>query len=220
MPTRSNEQLCRLAQKGDTAARDILLEKNLGFIRKIALEQYRNMGLDENDIGIDLDDLMQEGSIGLLNAIPLFDAGRGMKFLTYAAPALRNAMTDCIRAALGLFEQRMADKKDGPGFQRVYLDDVLSEDERMLRIEAIADPYAMQPQSIMEEQESCREMYDGLKRLTQREQTYLLYPYGFTDGIEHPLIGAALHFHLSESWTKKVEGEAMDSLRGKLPWWF
>ena len=67
MPTRSNEQLCRLAQEGDTAARDILLEKNLGFIRKIALEQYRNMGLDENDIGIDLDDLMQEGSIGLLH---------------------------------------------------------------------------------------------------------------------------------------------------------
>lgn len=148
MPTRSNEQLCRLAQKGDTAARDILLEKNLGFIRKIALEQYRNMGLDENDIGIDLDDLMQEGSIGLLNAIPLFDAGRGMKFLTYAAPALRNAMTDCIRAALGLFEQRMVDKKDAPGFQRVYLDDVLSEDERMLRIEAIADPHTQTPEQI------------------------------------------------------------------------
>ena len=55
MPTRSNERLCELAQAGDTAARDILLEKNLGFIRKIALEQYRNMGLDENDIGIDND---------------------------------------------------------------------------------------------------------------------------------------------------------------------
>ena len=40
----------------------------------------------------------------------------------------------------------------------------------------------MQPQSIMEEQESRRELYDGLKRLTQREQTYLLYRYGFTDG--------------------------------------
>ena len=33
------------------------------------------------------------------------------------------------------------------------------------RIEAIADPYAMRPQSIMEEQES-RELYDGLKRPT------------------------------------------------------
>ena len=220
MPTRSNEQLCRLAQKGDTAARDILLEKNLGFIRKIALEQYRNMGLDENDIGIDLDDLMQEGSIGLLNAIPLFDAGRGMKFLTYAAPALRNAMTDCIRAALGLFEQRMVDKKDGPGFQRVYLDDVLSEDERMLRIEAIADPYAMQPQSIMEEQESRRELYDGLKRLTQREQTYLLYRYGFTDGKEHPLIGTAIYFHLTKGRAQKTEEQAMDNLWLELPWWF
>ena len=220
MPTRSNEQLCRLAQKGDTAARDILLEKNLGFIRKIALEQYRNMGLDENDIGIDLDDLMQEGSIGLLNAIPLFDAGRGMKFLTYAAPALRNAMTDCIRAALGLFEQRMVDKKDGPGFQRVYLDDVLSEDERMLRIEAIADPYAMQPQSIMEEQESRRELYDALKRLSQREQTYLLYRYGFTDGEEHPLIGTAIYFHLTKGRAKKTEEQAMDNLWLELPWWF
>ena len=220
MPTRSNEQLCRLAQKGDTAARDILLEKNLGFIRKIALEQYRNMGLDENYIGIDLDDLMQEGSIGLLNAIPLFDAGRGMKFLTYAAPALRNAMTDCIRAALGLFEQRMVDKKDGPGFQRVYLDDVLSEDERMLRIEAIADPYAMQPQSIIEEQESRRELYDGLKRLTQREQTYLLYRYGFTDGKEHPLIGTAIYFHLTKGRAQKTEEQAMDNLWLELPWWF
>ena len=72
------------------------------------------MGLDENGIGIEVDDLIQEGRIGLLNAIPLFDAGRGMKFLTYAAPAVRNAMTDCIRAALAQFEQRMVDKKDGP----------------------------------------------------------------------------------------------------------
>ena len=138
MPTRSNEQLCRLAQKGDTAARDILLEKNLGFIRKIALEQYRNMG----------------------------------------------------------------------------------QDERMLRIEAIADPHTQTPEQIYIQKEQLIELYAALDKLTAREQTYLLYRYGFTDGIEHPLIGAALHFHLSESWTKKVEGEAMDSLRGKLPWWF
>lgn len=52
MPTRSNERLCKLVQEGDTATRDILLESNLGFIRKIALEQYRSMGLDENDIGL------------------------------------------------------------------------------------------------------------------------------------------------------------------------
>ena len=139
------------------------------------------MGLDENDIGMDLDDLVQEGSIGLLNAIPLFDAGRGMKFLTYAAPAIRNAMTDCIRAALAQFEQRMVDKKDGPGFQRVYLDDVLSDDERMLRIEAIADPYTQTPEQIYIQKEQLIELYAALDKLTAREQTYLLYRYGFTD---------------------------------------
>ena len=45
MPALSNERLCKLAQAGNTTARDTLLEKNLGFIRKIALEQYRSMGL-------------------------------------------------------------------------------------------------------------------------------------------------------------------------------
>ena len=34
MPTLSNEHLCKLAQAGDTTARDILLKSNLGFIRK------------------------------------------------------------------------------------------------------------------------------------------------------------------------------------------
>ena len=49
-------------------------------------------------------------------------------------------------------------------------------------------------------------MYAALDKLTAREQTYLLYRYGFTDGIEHPLIGAALHFHLSESPDKEGGG--------------
>ena len=69
----------------------------------------------------------------------------------------------------------------------------------------------MQPQSIMEEQESRRELYDGLKRLTQREQTYLLYRYGFTDGKEHPLIGTAIYFHLTKGRAQKTEEQAMDN---------
>ena len=96
--------------------------------------------------------------------------------------------------------------KDGVCYQRVSLDDVLPGEEQLRRIEAIADPYAMQPQSIMEEQESRRELYDGLKRLTQREQTYLLYRYGFTDGEEHPLIGTAIYFHLTKGRAKKDRG--------------
>ena len=118
---------------------------------------------------------------------------RGMKFLTYAAPAIRNAMMDMVRDAFTAFEQRMVtEDKDGICYQRVSLDDVLPGEEQLRRIEAIADPYAMQPQRILEEQESRRELYDALKRLSQREQTYLLYRYGFTDGEEHPMARSIL----------------------------
>ena len=34
---------------------------------------------------------------------PKFDAARGMKFLTYAAPAIRNAMMDMVRDAFAAF---------------------------------------------------------------------------------------------------------------------
>ena len=163
----------------------------------------------------------QAGNLGLWKAVPKFDAAHGMKFLTYAVPAIRNAMMDMVRDAFAAFEQRMqTEDKDGVCYQRVSLDDVLPGEEQLRRIEAVADPYAMQPQSIMEEQESRRELYNGLQRLTDREQTYLLYRYGFTDGEEHPLIGTAIYFHLTKSRAKKTEEQAMDNLWLELPWWF
>ena len=119
-----------------------------------------------------------------------------------------------------LFFPMVQEDKDGICYQRVSLDDVLPGEEQLRRIEAIADPYAMQPQSIVEEQESRRELYDGLKRLTRREQTYLLYRYGFTDGEEHPLIGTAIYFHLTKGRAKKTEEQAMDNLWLELPWWY
>ena len=57
------------------------------------------MDLGESELRIDNDDSEQEGCIGLLNAIPCYDGGKGIKFLTYAASAIRNSMTDVIRFA-------------------------------------------------------------------------------------------------------------------------
>lgn len=220
MLSMSNEQLCLCAQKGDDTARDLLLENNLGFIRKTANELYQSMALAETELAIDRDDLEQEGCIGLLNAIESFDANRGSKFLTYAAPSIRNAMMDLIRAGFSQFEQQVADDKNGLGFRFVRLDEILSDEERLQRIEAIADPLAKSPERIVTEQETYRELYNALDKLSPREQTYLLYRYGFTDGMEHPLIGTALHFHLSESRAKRTEETAMDNLWLELPWWF
>ena len=64
-----------------------------------------------------------------------------MKFLTYAAPAIRNAMMDMVRDAFTAFEQQMVtEDKDGICYQRVSLDDVLSGVEQLRCIEAIAAP--------------------------------------------------------------------------------
>ena len=217
----TNERLCALAQKGDAAALDSLIDNNKSFIGKVANDLFSSMNLAQSGLNLDTDDLKQAGRLGLWKAVPKFDAARGMKFLTYASPAIHNAMMDMVRDAFTAFEQRMVtEDKDGICYQRVSLDDVLPGEEQLRRIEAIADPYTMQPQSIMEEQESRRELYDGLKRLTQREQTYLLYRYGFTDGEEHPLIGTAIYFHLTKSRAKKTEEQAMDNLWLELPWWF
>ena len=215
-----NERLCALAQKGDEAAREFLVEKNMGFIVQTADLVYRSSSLEGSDLNIDMDDLVQEGSIGLLRAVDGFDPARKIKFLTYAAPFIRNAMTDLVRDAFSRYEQRMVDCENGLGLQKVRLDEVLPGEERLLRMEAAADIAAKSPEQVYEERETLRELYKGLGQISEREQTYLLYRHGFTDDIGHTLIGTAIHFHLSENRAKKLEDAAMDNLWLELPWWF
>ena len=220
MKNRTNEQLCALAQKGDTEARSLLVEQNAGFLRKTAGELYQSMNLAQSNLCVDCEDLVQEGSIGLLSAAAGFDAARGIKFLTYAAPAIRNAMTDLIRAELAQFEQKALHGENTLGIQIIRLEEVRSEEEQAQRIEAIAHPLARSPEETYIQKETLAELYRALRKLSAREQTYLLYRFGFTDDMAHPLIGTALHFHLTESRAKRTEEQSLDNLWLELPWWF
>lgn len=218
----TNERLCVLAQGGDEAAGELLVEKNMGFIIQTADLVYRSSSLEGSDLNIDVDDLVQEGSIGLLRAVDGFDPARKLKFLTYAAPAIKNAMLDLVHTEQMSFEHRMATAKvkdgvEGFGLERVYLDEILPGGERLLRIEAIADPYALSPEEAFIKAETLWELYAALNKLEPREQTYLLYRFGFTDDIEHTLTGAAIHFHLSENRTKLLENRSLDTLRRGMP---
>lgn len=220
MKKQDNERLCALAQKGDTEARDLLLKNNMGFIRKTANEIYMKSNLAESDLSTETSDLEQEGCLGLLTAIPLFDSSKGIKFLTYAAPFIRNTMTDLIRDVFSQYEQRMTSTTDGLALQKIRLDEILPGEERLLRMEAIADPTVKSPEQIYVDKETMRELYEGLDRLSEREQAYLLHRYGFADDVEHTMIGSAIHFNLRESRAKKLEEDAMDNLWLELPWWF
>ena len=129
----TNEQLCVLAQKGDVQAQEQLVRNNLGYIRKTANELYISNNLENSELGIDRDDLIQEGSINLLRTISRYDPDKKIKFLTYAGPAIRNAMMDLISTAFSAFEQRMQSDKDGIPMKRINLDELLPGEDSMQR---------------------------------------------------------------------------------------
>ena len=68
------------AHQGDKAARDLLFEENTGLIYSVA---KRFLGR-----GVEMEDLFQIGSIGLLKAVDKFDMSYDVKFSTYAVPMI------------------------------------------------------------------------------------------------------------------------------------
>lgn len=77
-----------LAQQGNKAAFDRLIEANLRFVVSVA-KLYQNCGLS-------LDDLIQEGNIGLMEAVSRFDVNRGNHFISYAVSYVRKSIIDAI----------------------------------------------------------------------------------------------------------------------------
>ena len=217
MDNLTNEQLCVLAQAGDKQAQSQLIENNLPFIQQtanqIAESPLRNGQLAS--CGIDADDLIQAGSIGMWRAVSGYDLFSRNKFLSYAAPAIRRAMRDLIRQYSQDAIWRL--KKDKANtWKIVYLDEPLEDDREDAMESLIALPCVKLPEQLCIERETEAELHKALEALPDRENVYVQYRFGFTDGETHPLTEAARYFRLTESRTKGVERSALKLLKHEL----
>lgn len=82
------EKYATLAAQGDKDAREILIKSNLRFVVNVA-KKFRNKGLP-------MSDLINEGNIGLINAIEKYDVTRGYHFISYAVWWIRQAILKAI----------------------------------------------------------------------------------------------------------------------------
>lgn len=82
-------ELIEKAHQGDKKARETLVEENMGLVYTIV---RRFLGR-----GIEMEDLIQIGSIGLIKAIDKFDTSFEVKFSTYAVPMISGEIKRFLR---------------------------------------------------------------------------------------------------------------------------
>ncbi|MGL1894364.1 MAG: sigma-70 family RNA polymerase sigma factor [Spirochaetaceae bacterium] len=87
--TREEEDdIARKALGGDSDAKDKLVTSNLRFVVNVA-KKYRNNG-------IPLDDIINEGNLGLMTAVDKFDPDKGYHFISYAVWWIRQSILKAV----------------------------------------------------------------------------------------------------------------------------
>jgi RNA polymerase primary sigma factor len=90
LSTADETRLAKRIERGDVHAKQEMIECNLRLVIAIA-KAYRSRG-------VQFEDLVQEGMVGLVRAVEGFDHRRGLKFSTYAVWWIRRSLLDAIEA--------------------------------------------------------------------------------------------------------------------------
>lgn len=164
--------------QGSTAALNRLTEANLTFVVSLA-SQYRDRGLA-------LDDLISEGNIGMLKAARRFDGREGKRFVTFAAPYIREAIEQAIEQQAGLYRvprdvmDAAAEKQRS---RALSIDAPVGGSAELSLGRVIADPSAPDPDSLLSDSLVLDELQRLMDRLPERDRTVVQRFYGI--GVTH-----------------------------------
>lgn len=140
-----------------------LAEHYLSLVRSIAVSLSRKIGQ-----GVELDDLIADGSLGLLRAIETFDLDRGFKFQTYATTVVRGAILNGMRRMDWVPERVRAKNR--------------ALQQAIDRHQAVSGEQPSEEQLAEELQISTEEVYDLIANLGTTYLLSLEQPLGTDDG--------------------------------------
>ena len=204
VPTREEEaRLSRRIRAGDEAALEELVSRNLRFVVSVA-RRYRGRGLS-------LSDLVNEGNVGMIRAARRFDGDRGVRFVTYAAWWIRQAILEALARQREEAEPpRPSGSSSRPGV-RLSLD--AAEPDGGSLAERTADPRAEAPDAPVQRRALRRAVRRSLASLPRREAEVLQLCFGL-DGSEPRTLGeVAERLSVSRRRVRQLRDRALGRLR-------
>ena len=184
------QQALRDLEAGDENAKQLLIERNLRLVVFLA-RRFENTG-------VNLEDLISIGTIGLIKAISTYRLDRNIKLATYASRCIENEILMHIRKIAPLKAEVSLDEPinmDGDG-NELLLSDVLGTDEDMI----------LKP---LEDDVDLRLLHQAVGALPEREREVLLLRYyrGMTQVQTARIVG------VSQVQVSRLERRALGKLR-------
>ena len=181
----------------DPSVRDTLVEHNLRLVVYIA-KKFENTG-------INIEDLISIGTIGLIKAINTFRADKSIKLATYASKCIENEILMFTRKTAGLRQEVSIDEplnvdKDG---NELLLSDILGNEEDSVF-------------SSIELEEDRRTVRQALERLDRRERIIIELRFGLDGGKEHTQKEVADMLGISQSYISRLEKKILDRLKEEM----
>ena len=195
-PEEEHALIARLAE-GDEAARQTLIERNLRLVVYIA-RRFENTG-------VNIEDLISIGTIGLIKAVGTFRADRNIKLATYSSRCIENEILMYIRKISGRKAEVSLDEPINTDWDgnELLLSDVLGTDSDVV----------MRP---LEDDVDHALLRQALEGLPEREQTIVRMRFGLGGRPEKTQKEVADLMGISQSYISRLEKRIMTRLRREI----